>query len=282
MFSYDTALARRFPEREFSYTESDTMLYALGIGVGLTKDDPYAIRYLYEKGLQAIPSQTTVVAWEDTWLEEIALDLTKVVHGEQRITLHQPLPTCGRIRSQFRIRDIFDKGAGKGAIVLAETRLFDAISGAHIATNLSSVFARGNGGFGGQPGPVPPMHPVPDRGADKSLASPTVSNQAALYRLSGDMNPLHIDQGFAESAGFDRPILHGLCIFGMATYALIRMACDGDASRIAHIEMRFSAPFFPGESLRTEMWKEADRIAFRCRAEGRDAVVLDRGSLILR
>lgn len=282
MFSYDTALARRFPEREFSYTESDTMLYALGIGVGLTKDDPYAIRYLYEKGLQAIPSQTTVVAWEDTWLEEIELDLTKVVHGEQRITLHQPLPTCGRIRSQFRIRDIFDKGAGKGAIVLAETRLFDVASGAHIATNLSSVFARGNGGFGGQPGPVPPMHPVPDRAADKSLVSPTVSNQAALYRLSGDMNPLHIDQGFAESAGFDRPILHGLCIFGMATYALIRMACNGDASRIAHIEMRFSAPFFPGESLRTEMWKEADRIAFRCLAEDRDAIVLDRGNVILR
>lgn len=282
MFSYDNALARGFPEREFSYTESDTVLYALGIGVGLTKDDPHAIRYLYEKGLQAIPSQTTVVAWEDTWLEEIELDLTKVVHGEQRITLHQPLPASGRIRSTFSIKDIFDKGAGKGAIVLAETQLFDAASGTQIATNLSSVFARGNGGFGGQPGPVPPMHPVPDRVADRFLVSPTALNQAALYRLSGDRNPLHIDQGFAESAGFDRPILHGLCIFGMATYALTCMACDGDASRIAHIEMRFSAPFLPGESLRTEMWKEADRIAFRCRAAGRDAVVLDRGSLILR
>ncbi|WP_341894410.1 MaoC/PaaZ C-terminal domain-containing protein [Ferrovibrio terrae] len=282
MFSYDTALSRRFPEREFSYSDSDTMLYALGVGVGLMQDDPYATRYLYEKGLQAIPSQTTVVAWEDTWLEKIELDLTKVVHGEQRITLHQPLPTCGRIRSQFRIRDIFDKGAGKGAIILAETRLFDAASGTHIATNLSSVFARGNGGFGGQPGPVPPMHPVPDRVADRFLVSQTTSNQAALYRLSGDMNPLHIDRGFAESAGFDRPILHGLCIFGMATYALTCMACEGDASRIAHIEMRFSAPFFPGESLRTEIWVEADRIAFRCLAEGRDAVVLDRGSLILR
>jgi acyl dehydratase len=282
MFSYDTALSRRFPEREFSYSDSDTMLYALGVGVGLMQDDPYATRYLYEKGLQAIPSQSTVVAWEDTWLEKIELDLTKVVHGEQRITLHQPLPTCGRIRSQFRIRDIFDKGAGKGAIILAETRLFDAASGTHIATNLSSVFARGNGGFGGQPGPVPPMHPVPDRVADRFLVSQTTSNQAALYRLSGDMNPLHIDQGFAESAGFERPILHGLCIFGMATYALTCTACEGDASRIAHIEMRFSAPFFPGESLRTEIWMEADRIAFRCLAEGRDAVVLDRGSLILR
>lgn len=282
MFSYENAISRRFPEREFSYTASDTILYALGVGVGLSGDDPHAIRYLYERGLQAIPSQTTVVAWEDTWLEEIELDLTKVVHGEQRITLHQPLPASGDIRSRFAIKDIFDKGAGKGAIILAETRLFDAASGTHLATNLSSVFARGNGGFGGQAGPVPPLHPVPDRAADRSLVSPTTPNQAVLYRLSGDMNPLHIDQTFAESAGFDRPILHGLCIFGMATYALTRMACDGDAGRIAHIEMRFSAPFFPGESLRTEMWEEADRIAFRCIAEGRDAVVLDRGSLILR
>lgn len=282
MFSYENAIARQFPEREFSYTESDTMLYALGVGVGLTDSDPHAIRYLYEKGLLAIPSQTTVVAWEDTWLEQIELDLTKVVHGEQRITLHQPLPASGRIRSQFTIRDIFDKGAGKGAIILAETRLFDADSGAHIATNLSSVFARGNGGFGGQPGPVPPLHPVPTRAADRKLVSATTLNQAAIYRLSGDMNPLHIDQGFAESAGFDRPILHGLCIFGMATYALIRMACNGDAGRVQHIEMRFSAPFFPGESLRTEMWNEDGRVAFRCVAEGREAVVLDRGSLILR
>lgn len=282
MFSYDNAISRQFPEREFSYSQTDTMLYALGVGVGLMKDDPHAIHYLYEKGLQAIPSQTTVVAWEDTWLEDIELDLTKVVHGEQRITLHHPLPVSGRIRSRFTIKDIFDKGAGKGAIVLAETQLFDIATGAHIATNLSSVFARGNGGFGGQPGPVPPMHAVPDRAPDETLVSPTVLNQAAIYRLSGDMNPLHIDQGFAESAGFNRPILHGLCIFGMASYALIRMACDGDASRIAHIEMRFSAPFFPGENLRTEMWKETDRIAFRCLAEGRDAVVLDRGSLILR
>jgi acyl dehydratase len=282
MFSYEGALARRFPEREFSYALTDTMLYALGVGVGLVKDDPHAIHYLYEKGLQAVPSQSTVVAWEDSWLEEIALDLTKVVHGEQRVTLHRPLPVSGRIRSCFAIRDIFDKGAGKGAIILAETQLFDAETGAHIATNLSSVFARGNGGFGGRPGPVPSMHPVPDRSPDKAIVSPTAPNQAAIYRLSGDMNPLHIDQGFAESAGFDRPILHGLCIFGMATYALVRMACDGEASRIQHIEMRFSAPFFPGESLRTEMWNEADRIAFRCLANGRDAVVLDRGSLVLR
>ncbi|PJI38756.1 MaoC/PaaZ C-terminal domain-containing protein [Ferrovibrio sp.] len=282
MFSYENAISRQFPEREFTYTKSDTMLYALGIGVGLMDGDPHAIRYLYEKGLRAIPSQTTVVAWEDTWLEDIEADLTKVVHGEQRITLHQALPTSGRIRSQFAIRDIFDKGAGKGAIILAETKLFDAGSGAHIATNLSSVFARGNGGCGGQPGPVPPMHPVPTRAADKSLVTVTTRNQAALYRLSGDMNPLHIDQGFAASAGFDRPILHGLCIFGMATYALIRMACDGDAGRVRHIEMRFSAPFFPGESLRTELWEEDGRIAFRCVAEDREAVVLDRGSLILR
>jgi acyl dehydratase len=282
MFSYENAISRQFPEREFSYTQTDTILYALGVGVGLTDNDPHAIRYVYERDLQAIPSQTTVVAWEDTWLEDIELDLTKVVHGEQRITLHQPLPASGRLRSRFAIKDIFDKGADKGAIILAETQLFEAETGAHIATNLSSVFARGNGGFGGQPGPMPPMHAVPDRAPDKTLVSPTTANQAAIYRLSGDRNPLHIDQGFAQSAGFDRPILHGLCIFGMASYALARMVCDGDASRIRHIGMRFSAPFFPGESLRTEMWRDAGRIAFRCIAEERGAVVLDRGSLALR
>lgn len=283
MIRYADAMAMRFPEREYAYDTNIAQLYALGIGVGLDAADSSALQYLYEQSIQALPSLATVVAWEDTWLEAIELDLTKVVHGEQRITLHQPLPVSGKLRSCFRLRDIFDKGPGKGAIVLAETQLFDAATDALLATLLSSVFARGDGGFGGEPGPVPPMRPVPERKPDATLLSPTMPNQAALYRLSGDRNPLHIDPAFASKAGFPKPILHGLCVFGMANYALIRLAAAGDAAQLEHFEARFSAPFYPGETLLTEIWQLTEHdIAFRCLSAERNLVVLDRGTARLR
>lgn len=283
MISYAEAMALEFPERNFAYDHKIAQLYALGIGAGLDASDGHALRFLYEQAMQALPSLATVVAWEDTWLERLALDLTKVVHGEQRITLHRPLPVAAKIRSRFRLRDILDKGPGKGAILLAETELSDAESGALLATLLSSVFARGDGGFGGESGPLPPMRPVPERPPEASQLSPTAPNQAALYRLCGDHNPLHIDPVFAARAGFPKPILHGLCVFGAANYALIRLAADGDAARIEHFEARFSAPFYPGETLRTEIWKlGGGDIAFRCLAAERGVVVLDRGGARLR
>ena len=283
MIPYAEAMAMQFAVRESAYDASAAQLYALGVGVGLDAADDHALRFLYEQSMQALPSLATVVAWEDSWLERIALDLTKVVHGEQRITLHRPLPVAGRLRSHFRLRDIFDKGTGKGAIVLAEMQLFEAGSDAPLATLLSSVFARGDGGFGGEPGPVPPMRAVPERAPDATLHSPTMPNQAALYRLSGDRNPLHIDPDFAGKAGFPKPILHGLCVFGAANYALIRLAAGGDAARLEHFEARFSSPFYPGESLLTEIWRMGDNdIAFRCLAAERGVVVLDRGSARLR
>lgn len=271
--------ALRFPEREFRYDERDTMLYALGVGFGRQPQD---LDFVLESRLQALPTQATVVAWEDTWQHQVGLDVSKIVHGEQRVTMHRPLAPAGIVRSRFRIRDLFDKGPGRGAIVLAETELFDGGSGEAIATLLSTVFARGDGGFGGANGRGPEPHPLPTRPADQVLALETRPEQAALYRLSGDRNPLHVDPAFARAAGFDQPILHGLCTWGMVAGQVVRSACAGHAARLAHFEARFTAPVFPGETLVTELWADGETVSFRTRVAERGVLVLDHGKALVR
>lgn len=275
----DQLRALTFPLREFSYDERDTMLYALGVGFG--RNLPDELDFVFERNLQALPTLATVIAWDDSWQQRIGLTLSKVVHGEMRLTLHRPLPPRGRIASQFRIRQLIDKGRDRGAIVLAETQLYMAGAEAPLATLLSTVFARGDGGFGGPSEGGPQPHLLPHRPADRVDSIVTRPEQAAVYRLSGDRNPLHVDPVFAREAGFARPILHGLCSWGMVAGQLVREVCHGNAASLTHFEARFTAPVFPGETLRTELWVDADVVSFRTRASERDTLVLDHGKAIV-
>lgn len=276
--THEQLLALEFPEREFSWDERDTMLYAVGVGLGREPDE---LPFVFEKGLQALPTQAVVVAWDDTWQDLLGLDVLRIVHGEQRVTLHSPLPPRGRVRARLSIQDVFDKGPGRGAILLARTELRDAATGAPLATLLSTVFARGDGGFGGPNGRRPDPYALPTRAADQVRERAVRPEQAAIYRLSGDRNPLHVDPAFAQAAGFDRPILHGLCTWGMAATEVLRTACGLRPERLRHFEARFTAPVFLGETLRTEIWIDGEVVSFRTTAAERAVVVLDHGKALV-
>lgn len=271
-----------FPMRRFSYGADDTILYALGVGAG-AQDPVQDLPFVYEPVLRALPTQATVVAWDDSWIPALGLNEKLIVHGEQRIDLHQPLPTSGTLDAQTRIVEIVDKGADRGALLYVETRLHDVSQeGALIATLLSTVFARGDGGFGGPSSGGPKLHSIPDRQPDGVLAGSVPVNQALIYRLSGDKNPLHVDPAFAAEAGFPRPILHGLSTFGMAARILISEVLGHDPAAVEHFSARFSAPLFAGEAVRVLTWKDGPHISFRLLATDGDRLILDHGQMRLR
>lgn len=277
---HDALLKLAFPERESQWTERDTLLYNLSVGMG--RDMPADLPFVFERELQAVPTQAAVVAWEDTWQERTGMDITQIVHGEQRVTLHRPLPSEGKVRSAFRIAACYDKGPGRGAVLLAETVLREPGNDAPLATLLSTVFARGDGGFGGPAGRGPEPHAVPRRAPDLTVDIEVRPEQAMYYRLTGDRNPLHVDPAFASAAGFDRPILHGLCSWGMAAAAVVREACGRDAARLAHFEARFTAPVYPGETLAFDLWIDGRTVSLRGRVPQRGVTVLDHGQALLR
>lgn len=254
-------------------TARDTMLYALGVGAD-------ELAFTYEDGLKALPTMAVVMAYPGFfWREpELGIDWKRILHGEQSTILHAPLPIAGRLRGETRIEAIYDKGADKGAIARAVRRIYDEGDGTHIATATMHTFLRGNGGHGGSEGSPPAPHPLPERPADETVTIATAGNQAAIYRLSGDYNPLHIDPEVAKAAGFDRPILHGLCTYGVAGRALLKALCGNDPARLGRMDVRFSAPVYPGETIATEIWREGDgKAAFRSKVTERDLVVLTNG-----
>ena len=258
--NYDTLKHWRFEPIEHRYTARDTILYALGIGLGEDPLDAGELRYVYEQDLQAFPTQAVVLAYPGMWMRDprAGIDYVRVVHGEQRLTLHAPLPPQGTVIGQTRVTHVIDKGADKGALVVAERTLRDA-DGQSLATLTQTSFCRGDGGFGaGQPSDAPPpaLPAAPSRAPDRQARLAIAPRAALIYRLSGDMNPLHADPAVARAAGFDRPILHGLCTYGMAARALVQAWGDGDARRLTRLDVRFSAPVFPGETLVFDMWRE--------------------------
>jgi acyl dehydratase len=279
---YEKLIRFPIPAAEGSYTERDTMLYALAVGMGADPVDPRELRFVFERELAVLPTMATVLTWDDRWMYETGVDMTKQVHGEQRITIHRPLPPAASVVATTRITGLYDKGAGKGAIMLFETEIRDRASGALLATNGYTSFARGDGGFGGPPGSPPPPHPIPARPPDTVFEQATLPTQALFYRLCGDRNPLHADPDYARRGGFPRPILHGLCTLGHACAAVVRACCDYDATRIADLAVRFTRPVFPGDTLRTEMWKDANVVSFRTRVKDREETVLDHGRVTLR
>jgi len=228
-----------------------------------------------------VPSMATVLA-RVPLLKDCGYDYTKVVHGEQRLTLHRPLPAEGELVADARVTEAYDKGAGKGAVIYTETTVRSAADGQPVYTLLSVTFARGDGGFGGPAGSGPAPHALPERAPDGSVTLETRKDQALLYRLSGDRNPLHADPVLARRVGFRAPILHGLCTYGTACRALLKEVAAYDHTRITGFDVRFSAPVYPGESIATDFWVDGSVVSFRCRVPERgDTVVINNGRCML-
>jgi acyl dehydratase len=269
-----------FPEIEHSYRAKDTILYALGVGLGADPMDREQLRFVYEEGLKALPTMAVVLAYPGFWAKnpETGIDWKQVLHGEQELILHQPLPAAATVIGKTVIEEIIDKGPGKGALLYSRREVRDKETGALLASLGSTSFLRGNGGFGGPSGPTKPVHSLPERAPDLVCDLPTLPQAALIYRLSGDYNPLHADPDVAAAAKFPRPILHGLCTFGVAGHALLRTLCGYDPTRLRRMAVRFSAPVFPGETVRTEIWREGEgRFGFRCRIPERDIIAINNG-----
>jgi len=276
---YDHLKAWDFGEHRVDWTWQDSALYALGVGVGHDPLDPDQLRFTFERDMLALPTMAVVLAPSGFWLRDprTGVDWKRVVHGEEGLTLHKPLPASGRFVATSRIEEIIDKGEGRGALIYIAREVREETSGDLVATIRRTTFCRGDGGFGGPSGPVRPVHTLPDREPDHVCDLPTLPQQALIYRLNGDANPLHADPDVAKEAGFDRPILHGLCTYGVAGHAVLKTLCGYDPARLTRFDVRFSAPVFPGETIRTEMWQDGSTVSFRARLVERDAVVLNNG-----
>lgn len=282
----DAVRARHFPVVDHVYSEADTIRYALSLGVGLEPSNPEHLKYVYEQwkdGLVALPTMASVLAYAGHWSRDPALDLTwkLILHGEQRIVLHRPVPVSGHVVSQTRIESVQDKGATRGAVMEATRDIRDKATGEPIATVTMVTFLRGDGGQGGFGEARPPLDPVPTRAADITCDFTTSPQAGLMYRLAGDVNPVHADPAVARDAGYPAPILHGLCTFGAATFNLMPFACDGRPETITEMGVRFTAPVYPGETLRTEGWKHGNVVHFRTSVPERGVTVLDRGSMRL-
>lgn len=274
-------LAMRIPESEQTYGDRETMLYALAVGTGADPLDRRELPFVLEDNLRALPTMAAVLGWNDDWMYETGVDMTRQVHGEERLTVHRPLPPAATVVVRTRIVDVFDKGAGRGAILLFETVIRDKATGQPLSTRVSTSFARGDGGFGGPAGSGPPPHPIPTRVPDTTIELRTRPDQALLYRLCGDRNRLHADPAYAAAGGFPRPILHGLCTYGFACRAVLRAFCGDDPARLAAFDTRFTSPVYPGETLRVDLWRDGDVVSYRTRVAERDVLVLDHGRAVL-
>lgn len=253
------------PATNFTYEERDTMLYALGIGAK-------ELEFIFERGLKAIPTFAVIPAFPALMGISAAVEINPVMilHGEQGFRIHKTIPTSGTLTTSGKITGVYDKG--KGALVTIETTTKDA-GGDTVFTNTSGIFVRGAGGFGGERGPEA-GNVAPDRAPDKSISMTTLDIQAAIYRLSGDRNPLHIDPAFAKMAGFDKPILHGLCTFGHVGRAVLGEYCGNDPERFVSMSVRFSGVVYPGETITTNMWDAGNgRILVAAKTDGgRDVI----------
>jgi acyl dehydratase len=277
------ALAAQFAPAETSYEPDDVILYHLGIGAGVPQTDPNELEYTYEKNLKVLPSFGVIPVFGAMGgslfnTPGLKFNPAMLLHGEQDIEIHRPLPTSAKLLSESRIAGLYDKG--KAALVVFEVKTSEK-GGAPLFTNRFSLFLRGEGGFGGEAGPRV-GNEAPQRAPDLVVESKTLPQQALLYRLSGDKNPLHADPAFAKMGGFDVPILHGLCSFGIVCKAAVDRALGGDVARVARYQARFAGVFFPGETMVTSIWKEPGRLLVAANSKERGAPVISNAALTLR
>jgi acyl dehydratase len=274
----------QFAPRRVSYTDRDTMLYALSVGAGADPLAEQELGLVYERNLRALPTMAAVLAHPGAWIAQpqFAVNYLKLLHGEQNLLVHKTLPAQGEIEARYRVAAVADKGEGKGALVFFEKQLADSRSGELLCTVSSTLFLRADGGcgsFGEAPQPLPPT----PAGKFETLGElQTEKRSALLYRLNGDRNPIHADPHSAAQAGFKQPILHGLCTYGCAGYLFLRHVCDYDTSRLAAFGARFSAPVMPGETLRLEGLRSGDGIFFQVLVPERNQVVLTQGFARIR
>jgi acyl dehydratase len=272
-------LGAELPSGESSWGPDDVILYHLGLGAGVPPTDAAELEYCYEQNLKVLPSFGVVPVFGTLMgilsVPGMQINPTMILHGEQDLEIHKPIPTQAHATHTARITDIFDRQ--KGASIVVEAKTSDT-SGDPLFTNRFSAYVRGEGGFGGERGPRPGNLP-PEREPDHVAESPTLPQQALLYRLSGDRNPLHADPSFASMGGFDRPILHGLCTFGIACKAVVDNVLGGDVTKVARYQVRFSGVVFPGETIVTSMWEENGQILLRAVAKEREAPALTNAAI---
>lgn len=281
---YDKLLNIAIPQTSYTYTHRDTIFYALSLGLG---EDPLSARelpFVYEKELCALPTLGGILAHPGFWLRELdtGVNWARTVHAEQELVLHRPLPASASVIGKSRVVDIIDRGEGRGAMIIYQREICERDTGEPLCTITMNMLARADGGFGGPARSISAAPVIPDREPDQVHEHRTRPDIALLYRLNGDWNPLHADPIVAREAGFDRPILHGLATWGIAGTAVLRTVCDYDARRIAGVSGRFTAPVYPGETFRTEMWREGEEVRYRVRAIERDVIAINNGRVRLR
>lgn len=280
--NYERILAHRAGPLDASTDERICILYALGIGIGMDPTNRDEIKFVHERELVTFPTLASVLGWPGRLTDPaFGIDARMVVAASLKVTLTRPLRTQEKLTSDPRVVEIVDKGPGKHAI-LQSSRTLVAPDGEEVAIVENTSIARGHGGFGGRVTDMPEPPPTPERTPDAVCDLPTPPNLALIFRLMGDENPLHVDPESAKKSGFPRPILHGSATFGIAAHAVLRTLAGYDPVRLASIEARFSRPVFPGETIRTEMWRDGKAVAFRCRVPERDEIVLTNGWATLR
>ncbi len=275
-----TALTtHKFPTQRAGYAARDTMLYALSVGAGADPLNARDLKLVYEKDLCALPSMATVLAYPGDWINEpqFGVDYLKLLHGEQDLTVHKTLPPQTEVLGESRVTAVVDKGPDRGALVYFSREIRAASDRELYCTVSSTLFLRADGGcgnYGVPPAPLPSESVAGEKFHDQLR---TTANMALLYRLNGDLNPIHADPVIAGQAGFDRPILHGLCSYGVAGYMLVRSVCGYDPSRLRSLGVRFSAPVYPGETLSIDGTRVAGGVHFRVTALERNQVVITNG-----
>jgi acyl dehydratase len=280
LLDHEAVMNWSFPDVRQTYEARDAILYALGLGYGQDPLDMDDLAFLLEDRLVAVPTMSAVLGGPGQWMKDpgTGIDWIRSLHGEQGLKLFRPLPPSGAVIGRNRVVDIVDKGEGRGALLMMERDIVDESTGELIATRTSTSFLRGDGGCGAPSRIQPVPHAVPDREPDVRHAMSTRPEAALLYRLSGDWNPIHADPEKARKAGFDRPVLHGLCTFGMIGRALIATVCEYRPEGLREMNGRFSAPAFPGETIEVCLWDEgAGRFGFEARIPDRDVVIFRNG-----
>jgi len=276
------ALGAELGAGSYEWTKDQVILYHLGLGAGVPATDPRELEYTFEKNLKVLPSYGVIPVFGALGglggVPGLEFNFAMLLHGEQDLEVHQPIPPEAKVSSNGCVKEIWDKG--KGALVVLEVETKDE-SGAPLFTNRFSLFLRGEGGFGGEPGPKA-RNQAPDREPDGVIEVPTMPQQALIYRLSGDKNPLHADPEFAKMGGFDKPIIHGLCSYGVVCKAIVDGVLDGDTTQVARWQARFAGVGYPGETYLISYWKDGDKVLVEAKSKERNAPIISNGAITVR